>query len=381
MNRCIFAILVSCLLTFSCSNVKNNEKIKAIDLTQTLNEARKISLSDIANHVEYIRLETDKPSLISKDASFYANDSYIIAISFRRILLFNRKNGSFVREISNYGKNPGSYKSTLNVLPFDEEANTVYALSGNKKLEFSLDGSLSNQLKLPPNVYTTARIDNINHIGYVPNFSGSEKTKLVVFNVKGDIEKDFPNYQSAPTPTGFNIYKPNGWFYQYNKQLYFCELFNDTLFHISSEKITPRFLLYRGKYSPPYEKQTVGFPKSDYFMFKSIYESDKFLFYSFMYGEESYTSVYDKDLDEVMVGDYFASSGSGFKNDLDNLFPINMSSINSQNELIGFSEAYNVVEWLDENPNRSVDLQNILEISRSLNSMDNPVVIIANLKD
>lgn len=362
----------------SCG-VKDNEKIKVVDLTQTLKEPLKISLSDIASDIEYIQLESTEASLITKDVTFFANDDYIITISFRQMLLFDRKTGQFLREISHYGRDPGSYNGTIKVLPFNEEANTVYASGGSKKLEFSLNGDLIDQIDLPPNAYTTAKIDEERYVGFVL-FFGNDKTKLEVFDSKGEVVKSYPNYQSAPKPRSLKVYKPNGWFYRNSTQLIFCEQFNDTLFHVTADNINPRFILYRGKYKPPYEKHTIGFPLQDYFMFTSIYESDNYLFYSFDYQEERRTAVYSKDNNKILLGDYLSPNGSGFMNDIDNFSSVILSSINSQNELVGFVTAYDVVKWFEDNPDLAIGLPDKLNDFKSMKDTDNPVVIVAKLK-
>ncbi|MEQ8339161.1 MAG: 6-bladed beta-propeller [Cyclobacteriaceae bacterium] len=372
-------LLVLCVPILSNCGFEETERIRVIDVTKVLYQPREISLSHLASDVEYIQLETTENSLINKRLRLFANEDNIVAISYRQILVFERKTGRFLREISNYGRNPGSYMSTIDVLPFEEETNTIYARGNSKKLEFSLKGDLKNEIVTPENSFTTAKINDENYVGYALNYNGNEKVKLVIFDSLGNVIQTFPNYLVAPKSKSIHVYKPNGWFYKYNSQLYFCEQFNDTLFHITAEGISPRYVLSRGKFSPPYNKQTVGFPMSEYFMYNHIYESERFLFYTFDFEKEKHTAVFDKSNMEVMVGDYSQSDGSGFTNDMAGFFPMKISSINNNNELIGFLEAHEIIQWFDDNPQLVKELPKELRTYQKMSESDNPVVIIAKL--
>lgn len=383
MKKCLYLIMASIFLLFSCSNIKEtiNKKLDVVDLTEVLKNPQKATISKIANVIEYIQLQTNEKSLISKDCKFYANGNYILAVAFRKMLLFDRKTGNFIREIGEYGKSPGSYRSTLGVLPFNETKNTINAGGSGKNFEFSLDGIMVNSVKLPPSTFTIASINENYFAGFVPNFAGNEKTKLNIFTADGTIIKTFPNHLTAPAPTGMIVHKPNGWFYRWDRKLFFYELFNDTLFHVTPNELIPKYVFDMGKYLPPYEKQTSHFQEDEYFMFKSIHESSGFLFYSFKYEKKYYTMVYDKVKKEVFKSDYFDENGSGFINDIDHAFPFIISGVNKNNELIGYTEAYEVVQWFEKNPDKFSKLPPHLMRLKNLKKMDNPIVIIAELKD
>ena len=189
MKNTLLLILASNMLFFSCSDLKKTDPNtpEVIHIVKAFNSTEKIKLSDVATQIEYIPLQTTEASLISKNMKFYANDIYLLAVSFRKILLFDRKSGDFIREIGEYGKGPDSYNSTIGILPFNEKANTVYALGKGKKIEYSLNGKIINSIKLPPMIFTTASIDESKLAGFVPNFFGKQKNKINIFTADGTV--------------------------------------------------------------------------------------------------------------------------------------------------------------------------------------------------
>ncbi|MGV8091741.1 MAG: 6-bladed beta-propeller [Mangrovibacterium sp.] len=387
MKRIIILLLFLNLLFLSCTT-NREEKTSApkhINLKEAFTNKKPIKASNIINTITYVRLESKKECMIGENTRIYATKNYLIGVGFRQLLLFDRETGKFIREIGKYGKGPGNYSSTDQVLPLNEERNTIYALSYGERKEYSLEGKLISSAKLPPLVFTSAEIDEKNSIGFIPNFSGNEKDKLVIFTAEGSIIQKFPNYLSASPPEGIIIWKPHGWFYKWNKQLYFYELFNDTLFHVTSTKLIPRFVFDMGKYQPPYEKQTsVKFSEQeseDYFIMKDIYESSGYLFYTFSVNKKSHIAIYDKKQKETLVNDYSGDLNTGLENDIDNFISLGLSSINNRDELIGFADAYKIVQWFQENPEKAAILPANLQRLKNMKETDNPVVMIAKLKE
>ena len=71
----------------------------------------------------------------------------------------------------------------------------------------------------------------------------------------------------------------------------------------------------------------------------------------------------------------------GFENDIDNFIPFQFYSINNSGELVGFQEAYIVKKWFDENPDKAAKLPPNLQKLKNIKETDNPIVMIAKLKE
>ena len=368
-------------LTFSCSSPNDNLH-EIINLKQAFEKMKPVDISDIANNFEYIRLETKDVCLTGAKLKVYSDDQYLIAIDLNKILLFNRKDGKFIREIGHMGNGPGEYSRTYRVMPFNEEKNIVYAGRNKKRYGYSLDGQLKDTLTIPELVSEIGNIDEGIFAAFLPNYQGNEKNKIIIFNDKDSLIKIFQNYLSAPKTDGFFVYNPGSWFYKLNKQLYFYELFNDTLFHVSTNSLTPRIIFNMGPYSPPYEMKTSPkFEVDKYFVMQTIQESSKYLFCSFNFNKKNYTAIFDKNKRTTVVNDYSPESGNGFINNTNDFVPLELSSINEKGELTCTMDAFKIKQWFDLNPEKVNQLPKYLKDLINIRETDNPVILIAKLKE
>lgn len=380
--KLLFLVFAVFILSF-CSHrdMADKKSIEIINLKNAYDNSRPVNITDISTDLNYIRLETKDECLTGTKLTVYSNDPYLIAIDRQKILLFNRKDGKFIREIGHKGNGPGEYSRTYSVMPYNEEKNIVYAGRNKKRYGYSLDGQLKDTLIIPELVSEIGNIDENTFAAFLPNYQGDEKNKIIIFNEKDSLIKTFPNYLSAPKTDAFFIWNPNSWFYKLNKQLFFYELFNDTLFHVSTNSLAPRFIFDMGLYSPPYEMKTSPqFEASKYFLIQTINESSKYLFCAFNFNKRNYIAIYDKDQKETIVNDYSAESGKGFINNINEFVPLEFSSINEKGELICTIEAYKIKQWFEKNPEKVLQLPEYLRGLINIKETDNPVIIIAKLK-
>jgi len=150
-----------------------------------------------------------------------------------------------------------------------------------------------------------------------------------------------------------------------------------------------------GKYRPPYEKQSELFippnpPIYDYFWFRNIGETDRFLFFEFDHKKthatdsspNSFFGYYDKKSAHVKIAD-MNKNGRRIINNIDYFGAIQLSSwtLNTEkNEMISYIEAVDIVEWFKNNPQKAKELPTHLQKLSTLKEDDDPVVVIAKLK-
>jgi hypothetical protein len=359
----------------------DKKSVGIIELKGAFENRKSINIEDISLSSNYIQLESKTECLIGAKARLYSNDKYLISIDRERILLFDRNNGKFIREIGHKGNGPDEYSFTYSVMPYNEEKNVVYAGRNKKRLMYSIDGQLSGELPIPELVSEIGDIDDNAFAAYLPNYQGNEKNKIVVFNQNNSVIITFPNYLSAPKSDGFFMWNPNSWFYSRNKQLYFYELFNDTLFHVNISSLSPKYIFNMGIYSPPYIMKTSSkFEKDKYFMMQTLNESSKYLLCSFKFNKRSYTAIYDKDQGKTIVNDYTSETGNGFINNINDFVPLEFSSINEKDELICTIDAFKIKQWFAENSDKIEKLpKNVISL-KDIQETDNPVIVIAKLK-
>jgi hypothetical protein len=379
----VLYLLLAFIMT-SCSQHESADikSVEIINLKEAFANRKSITINDISINFEYVRLETKDECLTGTRLAVYSSDQYLIAIDRKKILLFDRKDGKFIREIGHMGNGPGEYSRTYNVMPFNEGKNIVYAGRNKKRYGYTLDGQLKDTLSIPELVSEIGNIDDNIFAAFKPDYQGGEKSKIIIFNHKDSLLKTFPNYLSAPKTLSVFAWNPNSWFYKLNKQLYFYQLFNDTLFHIKANSITPGYVFNMGPYSPPYEMKTSPkFEPDKYFVMKTIQESSKYLFCSFNFNKKNYTAIFDKDKRTTVVNDYSPESGHGFINNINNFVPLEFSSINEKDELICTMDAFKITQWFEANPEKVKQLPDYLKTLMDIKETNNPVIIIAKLKE
>lgn len=82
---------------------------KSVELKIGVKDLKERNLSDIAEKVEYIQLETTEQSLIGKMKNVLINNHSIYIIRPEREVLQFSKNGKFLRKIGSIGKGPHEY--------------------------------------------------------------------------------------------------------------------------------------------------------------------------------------------------------------------------------------------------------------------------------
>jgi hypothetical protein len=385
MKNILFNFFLFLILFNSCYfERERNEPLEIINIKDVFNKNQTFNLSDIANRVEYIQLESTNESLIGDIFDVYSNEENFIVVEKQHIFLFNKLNGQFIREVGIYGKGPGEYMNTDRMLSYNDINNTVFVTSSKVLYEYSLEGKIIDTCNMPPQIYGSAYLGNNIFVGYRPNFNGDEKIKLIYYNDINPSIKTITNYQIAQKPNGMVIYKPHAWFYRYDKRLFFFELFNDTLFQVTSSGLTPRYIFDMGKYLPPYEKQTsLDFATNevnDYFIMKSVFESSRYIFYTFRYQFKYYLTIFDKTSKVILINNDIERYGTKLNNDIDNFLPINFLGTSERDQLLGYIQPYEIIQWFSENPEKASKISPYLKELKNIKETDNPVLVVATLK-
>jgi hypothetical protein len=202
----------------------------------------------------------------------------------------------------------------------------------------------------------------------------------MVFNSVGKEISSFPQNRSFEydmKKDGIDILPWEGWFYSFNNQINFYELFTDTIYAITPKNLKPRYVLSYGKYQVPYElRYTKKYYSnlSEYYFIRSLYESVGYLFFTFVYNKNYFTGIYDKNKTITKVS-------QEVENDIDNFVSFQISSINSNEEVIGYQLTYKISEWIQQHPEKVKEFSAKVKNFKSLNSFSNPIVMIAKLKE
>lgn len=403
--RNINTILGFLMLISSCSPKPTSDKTEIYDvqILQTLEKSEKALLSQIIDgEVEYIPLESKKEILLGKSPRVFATDLYIIATTEKQIYLFDRTTGKFIREVAHYGNDPGGYRRVLLSLTFDEKRQVVYTGSWDSKnyATYNLKGNIENEIKVQPiereedmanNIFgemitSIAPLNDTSYVGYVWNINGKQEAKLVVFNDNNPRIKVFPQYKRFDydiNRDGISIYKWNAKYYQLDDQLHFFERFTDTVYTVSMDTLQPEYILHRGE-TENASGTNLTSNKGDvpYLLVEDLFGAERFLFFKIRKPnkestDDSYYGLFDKASQSTRL----TKDNKGIENDVDNFLPFPFKSVNQNNEVAGLLEAFEVKLWFDENPEKASKLSPDLRKLKDIDENDNPIVMIAKLKE
>lgn len=363
------------------------QKFPVLDLSSAIEHPTSITLSDFVESITYIPLSTSDDALVDQYPLLYATKDYIISVKSKKCLLFDRKNGFFVREIGSYGRGPGEYRSTLGF--FNDDLPTFYFKGWNGNLiKYTVDGVFRGNIHIP------GYNDSFDSPTYPMNYSfindtlivcdllialGTETKSMLIFNENGKLLKSVPNYNILQTKQRYVLETGAGNFYRFNDNLFYQNKYNDTVFQVSVDGKTPYIVIDRGKYSPPFESKWGLIDNKRHYNFISMSkfsENSRFMMFDFNYNGGKYFALYDKSVKSLKV----AHNPAGIKNDVDEFLDLSFSYLNSEGELVSYIDAVDIINWIEENPKKFKELKTELQFLQDIEITDNPVVVIAKLK-
>jgi hypothetical protein len=224
------------------------QKVQTIQAGNGLKTEKPVFLKDVAQEIEYIRLETTDKCLIGGAGHLIAADADNIIVADKGFYRFGR-DGKFKNTISGRGKGPGEY---VEIAGFEIDRNTgsffVFDRLG-KVIEFRLNGELISDQRVSSALYVTLFGED-----KVLNLYSSRLTMLsggyrvVITDRKGNPVKKMLKVDQESLDNIQNLTVQNSRLSGYRDSITVWEGLCDTVYRISNDfNITPRFLLDLGK--------------------------------------------------------------------------------------------------------------------------------------
>ena len=381
----IFLIILFYLLIFGCSNPQAEsgkevkETLTTIDLTELPTNENLVPLSQFASEITYFPLGTNEDCLVGPSARFYVYDSLIVCCAHHQILTFNAANGEFIRSVGEYDRGPEGFVNSLS--SYKKKGNIIITAIGWQYpyIELSANGNILNKFD-PPNYSSDLAwlSDNLYVIYYKKN-SNSDSLRIQIYDSnENKIVSTFYDYRKFDDTSKYTMF--SAIFYYYGNKLFIKEYFNDTVFHVTPEKLVPTIIFNSGKYSPPFYDKDKIIP-ADYYNIRNIIETNKLIFFQLLFNKKSYYSFFDKRTEQVMVPNNKNFKVNGFENDIDGFMPFQPTSVSSKNKLVGVLEAYQIKKWFNENPGKAAKLPSHLQKFKNIDENDNPVLMLVKLKE
>ena len=393
-------MLFLAVFILSCSDEHN--ELMTIDVADAFENQMEVKLSEFVTGVTYIPLETIKESYISDYPSIKVGDYIIVRNtgSDMPLLLFNKSDGKFIRTIGKVGRGPDEYNFPVKDY-YNTGKNYVYTngYKHNETKVFDLTGSFLYSFSRPEIAEPSVKggklsilfgtyLDDENYVSFIDNYTGAIKTKLVIFN-KDSIRKIFPNYLKWGDKDLTKNRRPsfNTAFIRWNNNLYFKEIFNDTLFHVTAEELKPRLVFKMGTYGLSYEDQqkispSFGQISSEYFLITDIDENSRFIFFCLSYyHNKRYIGFFDKKLKTTTICRETPENNSALIDDMNGFMPIIPLDFTQENEMISVLSPIEILHWLENNHDKANRLREEMQWLNDLTETSNPVIVIAKCKN
>ncbi|MGF1587101.1 MAG: 6-bladed beta-propeller [Bacteroidales bacterium] len=255
LTNLIFCLALFATITLSCSkNINSTSSFTEINIEKKVGSFEKLQLSDYIDDIQYIPLDSD-PVLLR---SIYQLDFYrgMIAVNDKDNCILYDTSGGYIARIGNQGKGPGEYMFSTN---FRFGINgKVYIQDGRDILIYDLNGTFIR--KFDPEINTElsavrnwSLYNDSLFLGQLPNQTGKEAYKAVIFDDRGKTIKTLQNWIFLNRESLVNSWIENhANIYQFNGKTFFKESINDTLFFINDQYLfEPAYYFKLGKYGEP----------------------------------------------------------------------------------------------------------------------------------
>ena len=403
MKANLLSCMIVCMflqLFFSCENKQQSkETVNSIEypihipFENAIGLERDLKLSDIADSVRFIPLETTDASLLNRiiRGGLLKSSKYWFLYSYKSVYQFT-DNGKFVRTIGSRGNGPGEYTSVA-CIDINETLGHIYILSPGKNINvYDMETGVYLYTRKAPSFssWAFAMINDSVSACFQYNLNGQEKNRILVANANGDTIKAFPRSDLFEIKTDYVSllhFDDDRYMFHYKDMVCYKEYYNDTLFVVTSDSLNPRYIFDLGKFSIPTEcrPEVLGFDKKAFKETSSSYirtqalETDNWIFMPYSYWQIESTSIDDMHLliYNKSKKESFEVRNGAIINDICGKIniPFCPQNVVNSNILVSLLSAEKIFEMAEENPS-------ILEHPsfKRLSEDDNPILIAVYLK-
>jgi hypothetical protein len=384
-------LLILIILSISCK--PENKWLFEFDPT-SLTE-NKITLTRIADDINYIPLDNSIPLGLIYDKIIFINNSIYLSVKDIGILAFN-KEGKTLRKIGSIGRGPGEYIYNFS-FTVDEKTETVYVLDrGNIIKVYSRTGCFQRSISLQEYGDIIHAIESYNSKLFLSYRLAGDNAKYewIILDTLGNLIKK----KERTIPTFTSSLGGSGGTYKFENLMSYWNSFADTVFSILpdlSEK--PSFIIRPGEHRLPRSKVSFSLEQlSQYMLLLQIIETNRFLTIRYFFpNKENAFVLIDKENYKSFLAYLEPESGvvinyiGGIINDFDGgtrFLPKSYFVENGREFMIGLIYPYQVKiltttdEFKNSAPKYPEKKKELEKLANSLKETDNPVLVLVRLK-
>ncbi|MDP3397513.1 MAG: 6-bladed beta-propeller [Bacteroidales bacterium] len=288
-------IILFIIAITSCQNNSGNQPkdLRIIDVEGGVGKGRLVKLSEIAESIEYIPLETNSEAVVGKiffERIIYEKDCFYFMERSRSIIIYD-KSGKYFNRINRYGRGPQEYETAFD-MDVDIITGNILIVGMNKIIEYSINGDfirivnfrnntlLNDQFitkvqKIDNKYFLLARISKITkHSGFIID-SASNIIKSI-FYPESQYEIYLRNPDLIMLPTSF----------MFKDTVRLIKGYNQEILRINKKfEVDTAFILNYGKYTADLNNMNHLLSRAPYIWSRfKIFESDQYLFMFFHVG-------------------------------------------------------------------------------------------------
>lgn len=285
MRKVIRIQLITIGFFLFLSVIASAQNLQKINVGKGLKSEKPVLLQDIAQEIEYIRLETCDKCLIGGAGHLIAADAGNIIVVDKAFYRFGR-DGKFQNSISGRGKGPGEFVEIAG-FDLDPGGGLFYIFDRlGKVMKFNLNGDLIHAQRVSPGLYATLfDKDLVLNLYSTRLVTLSNGFRVVINDLKGNPVRQLLKVDQKTMNSINYLSVQNTRCYNYRDSTTIWEGLCDTVYRISKDfRVIPRFYLDLGKdrlprilkltpNSPDYRREI-----DKYIMPMKFFETDRYLY-------------------------------------------------------------------------------------------------------
>lgn len=363
----------SLIFLATCNNHPSDTNIPSLKVD--LSKAGDILMSTIFSDINYIPLETKPNTLIGeRSLRIKVFKDKIYVKEQKRVTRFNL-DGSFEKEIIHIGRGPDEIMGITDLAFGDDN---IYILGITELAKLDAEGKLIDKINVPntsESIYCYPDGQILIYHGLTLSETSSFKAGLYDKNLKL-IKNFFSVPPSSSRPVMLNCIHPG------DKGVYLSQMFNDTIFDMTSKTPRPYLILDFGAQKRTYDNSLFisRFPS----IMDIIISSKFWLFHLYHFPEEGklveYKMIYfPKETKYILTKDKIT-------NDLDNgldFSPFLIYSTDNENLLYMVLRPIDIIkrlESLNKDDTKPLTGNRFIEMAKKISELDNPVLMQCKIK-
>lgn len=384
----------------NCSSddpVGNKNEIPKIDLGVALkNPVKNIPLSQIADKIDYIKLETCEECLIDRVEKLLIHGNHLFIAQREKLFLFD-VDGKFVRSIGSNGKGPGEYLRVrdFTIHPTADQL-SIYDSEQFKIIHYDLDGNFIREFKIDdyPSLIAYSPEGDLYASWVLPMYFYNDSYNINIYDSQGEITRQLMKRTEdgiTEKTVGHIPSTSRTRFEYFNDTLSYWEVNYPAICRVVDGKTIPRYEIIKN-FKPGDEEYFDGQIQEKKFYASDLVETSRFIIMTKgLYQNNVYHVLYDKDQKKAnafYIGhqDMRTRLNSGFINDIDGGYPFLPSGVIAKDVLYGIFYAYDMKnKWADEffsqvEVKDEKGRQELLQLLEGATDTDNPIVMLVKMK-